>query len=321
MEICWNLTHCCPFSCKICMVNPINVSDDNKLAVQSKLQKSGMCLTFDDKTRILKDIASNFDKIKIDFAGGDPLLFKENLEIIEMASNYFGPENIEVSTTGYCIEEGMLDSLVGRISKLDFTLDTVFPKMESARGDRYSQININAIKLSIKKGMPVTVSTVLKKDNMNKENLKEISEFLIANKVSNWFLLRFRPLGRGVNHKSLEPSEEEYKKALDYCFSLKQKDGPKIGIHHTFYELMGIMSRNESCKVGSKLTILSDGTVISCCWAFNDRGRPLNDMFVLGKLPETKFREILNSKKLEEIKKIPACRVDYFVNKRDVMSH
>lgn len=314
MEICWNLTHCCPFTCKICMVNPVNVNDSNKLIVQSKLQKSGKCLTLADKIKIISDIASNFDKIKIDFAGGDPLLFKENLEIVKVASNYWGSEKIEISTTGYCITNGILDFLKDKVSKLDFTLDTIFPRLESSRGNRYSKINMGAIKLTVKKGIPVTVSTVLKKDNIDKDNLNDIYNFLIRNAVSSWFLLRYRPLGRGYSYRSLLPSEDEYKEALNYCLLLRQANGPQINIHHTFYDLMNIMSKDEACKIGSKLTILSDGTVISCCWAFNHYGRPLNDLFVLGKLPTDKLKDVLNSEKLKAIKKIPACRVDYFAN-------
>jgi len=314
MEICWNLTHCCPFSCKICMVNPVNVNDDNKLIIRSRLEKSGKCLTHYDKIKIIKEIASSFGKVKIDFAGGDPLLFKEDFEIIKLASNFFGAENIEISATGYPINKKILNFLKDKVSKLDFTLDTVFPRLESSRGDRYSKINTKAIILTRKKGLEVTVSTVLKKDNIDKKNLNEIYHFLLKNRIANWHLMRFRPLGRGSKYKSLMPSEKEYKEALNYCLSLKRKNGPIINIHHTFYNLMNIMSKNKACKIGNKFTILSDGTVISCCWAFNRWGRPLDDKFVLGKLPQDNLEEIIKSDKLKKIKKIPACRVDYFLN-------
>jgi len=313
MEICWNLTHCCPFSCKICMVNPVKINDNNKYAIDSKLINSGISLALQDKIKILKDVTLNFNRVKIDFAGGDPLLYEDNLEIIKMASEYFGPENIEISTTGYCITDKILDFLKDKISRLDFTLDTIDNRHENFRSNKYRILNIRAIKLVKKRGIPITVSTVLRKGNMDNENLNSIYKFLTENNISNWFLIRYRPVGRGSQYKSLEPSEIEYKKALDYCFSLQKNIGPKIAIHHTFNELMGIMTMNDSCKIGNKFTILSDGTVISCCWAFNQKGRPLNDMFVLGKLPKDKFETILNSNKLKKIRKIKACRVDNFL--------
>ncbi|MCX6803504.1 MAG: radical SAM protein [Candidatus Diapherotrites archaeon] len=316
MEICWNLVHCCPFSCKICMVNPATVNNANKDLLNSKLQKSGQCLNHKEKLEVLADIAKSFKEIKLDFSGGDPLLLKKDLEVIKLASDYFGAKNIELSVTGACITEELLDFLKDKVSEIDFTLDTLYPRLESTREAEYSKASIRAIKLTCSKNIPVTVATVLKKDNLSKENINELYKFLEENSVQNWFLLRFRPVGRGAKFKFLEPSENEYKAVLEYCLKLGKEGSVKVTLHHTFYDLMGIEKKDRACKIGNKLIILADGTVLSCGWAFNSLGRPLNDEFALGKLPEDKLKDILNSVKINSIKKYPACRVDYFLNNR-----
>jgi len=313
MEICWGLTLCCSFNCTLCMVNAVAVTDKNKEKISAQLEKVGRTLTYASKLNVLEDIATNFKEVKITFSGGDPLLFEKDLEIIGRASTLFGAKNIKLCTTGACINQNNLDFLKGKISGLEFTLDTIYPRLESTRGPEYSKVNLPVIKLVVENGIPVTVSTVLKKDNISKENIDEIYNFVVENKVRKWDLLQFRPAGRGAKQKHLVPYGDKYKKILEYCMTLEKKNGLIIELHHVFYPIMGIKTKEAVCKIGRNLTILADGTVVSCRLAFNQYGRPVDDAFVLGKLPKDTLKSILSSIKLESIKKYPACRADYFM--------
>ena len=82
IDVVYNLTRFCNWDCKDCCINAIKSSAIDK---KTDLQASGKELVKSDKLNIIKDLADN--NCNIDFSGGNPLLYKEDMEIIEYAVN------------------------------------------------------------------------------------------------------------------------------------------------------------------------------------------------------------------------------------------
>jgi radical SAM protein with 4Fe4S-binding SPASM domain len=77
------------------------------------------------------------------------------------------------------------------------------------------------------------------------------------------------------------------------------------------------LKSNPCQAVINQLGILPDGTVLACPWALNEKGEPLHEIFVLGKVPEDKIETIIKSEKAKEwIKRAitkPPCRTLAFI--------
>lgn len=73
IKVVWNLTNKCPFRCAICAANA-NLREEKKI----------------NKIRILKSIISvGRNNVCIDFSGGDPLLDRKDIDLIDLFDNYF----------------------------------------------------------------------------------------------------------------------------------------------------------------------------------------------------------------------------------------
>lgn len=300
MNIIWNLTRACPYNCKICSVCAVTVKDINKKNTKKQLERTKGELNFSAKKDILIELAKYFDSLSIDFSGGDPLFFEEDCKLIKQALDL--EIDCEISATGHNLTKEKLRSFNGKLSRVEFTLDIVPHKVESTRQQIYHLMNIQGIRRCLEENIPTRVCTVLKKDNIAKDDLAKLYELLSDLKVKEWELIRFYPCGRGHKLNNLAPTEQQYTQVIKYCLSLQRKNGPKIEMQHSFYNILknlGLKARN--CEaVSNQIGILPDGTVLACPWALNEKGEPLENSFVLGKMPKQKIKEIMNTEKAKK---------------------
>jgi len=98
-NIVWNLTRLCPFRCTFCCVSATYVYgfqqiypiDDSTPVIEGEL-------SFNQQVEVLAGLdPSGF---RIDFSGGDVLINPRNIDLILIASDKFGAENIGLSIPG-----------------------------------------------------------------------------------------------------------------------------------------------------------------------------------------------------------------------------
>lgn len=304
LDIIWNLTRVCPYSCKICCVNAIYAKDPKKQIEARKGQiRIGREIEYSKNLEILSKIKEYSNNISIDFSGGDPLIFEENLILIDTASKLFDKEKIRVSGTGYDINNSKVN-LLKKIGGIEFTVDKPPYEEDIIRTKEYNQNSIESLEKCLSEGVNCGVSTVIRKDNIYNQTYKRLFTFLKKYSLNVLHLLRLHPAGRAEKYRELIPKKEDYN-----LFFAQLDDNKGKGLHHSF--------RGE-CQAGKDMIgILPNGDVLSCCWALNRKGNPINHQFVLGNLIKQNLREILNSEKALFWKenKYTGCMTDLHLNK------
>ncbi len=148
VDIIWNMSLVCPWDCSICCVDAVHVTNQNGLIhlrseglkktdtipfsnnhktiydqAMSFRQRQGLELDFKGKIRVLDNLDGFLPKI--DFSGGDPLAASENLEIMKIASNRFGRQQITLTATGAGLARYDTTEIASLIGELNFTYDSV----------------------------------------------------------------------------------------------------------------------------------------------------------------------------------------------------
>ena len=301
MDVIWNLTKACPWDCAICCVSGFHVCNTTKHIIQATQKERGEELTMAEKLEVLKTLANR--GFEVDFSGGDPLYYDEDFQIVEQATRWMPAIKIEVSTTGSRITDTKID-LLKKVGVAEFTLDNL-PEMENTCRPRgYNLASMVAMEKCVTAGVKTRAVTVLYATTISEENLGYIYHWLCENRIPEWELLRFYPVGRASKIAKLTPSNIEYLNAMKFLRGLH-------GFTQIFFQHSLRMLENLSkCPaVSDSIGILPDGQVTACAWAIDNNCRPL-EKFRLGKLPEDDLDEIIDNarKILEYSKKTKFCR-------------
>jgi MoaA/NifB/PqqE/SkfB family radical SAM enzyme len=98
MDVIWNLTRVCPWDCAICCVAALHARGRSKPCLTKRPNGQGTELSLAEKMWVLRDLCDEgFD---IDFSGGDPLYYNEDLQVVEQATMWLPQSKISVSMTG-----------------------------------------------------------------------------------------------------------------------------------------------------------------------------------------------------------------------------
>ncbi|ABP66735.1 Radical SAM domain protein [Caldicellulosiruptor saccharolyticus DSM 8903] len=294
MKVIWNLTRLCNWNCVICCVDAVHVSNKQIPEIQKRLILNGKELTFEEKVKIVNDLY-NSGINSIDFSGGNLLLINDNIKLLQYAASKFSKDCLSISIPGNNLNFELICNLKDYVSKVEFTLDNVEGDKDGSRPNGFVELAKNAIKLCVKENITVCVSTVLKKSNVSPKNLSKIYYFLIENGVEEWEILRFYQVGRAANIYALNPDDSELKEAIKYIDELKKENIIQISYQHS---LKNKIHGNVKCNALShSIGIFADGTVSACAWALGYNGRPIDENFVLGKMPEQSLKDIIESDK------------------------
>lgn len=95
MDVIWNLTRACPWDCEICSVSAIHVCSTTAESIYLAEKDNKRELTLDEKLSVLRVLVNN--NFEIDFSGGDPLYYDEDLRIVEQATRWLPPSKIVIS--------------------------------------------------------------------------------------------------------------------------------------------------------------------------------------------------------------------------------
>lgn len=278
----WNITQACPWNCSFCCINAYYLPVFSE-AVGSELEgikKKKIELSLEDKLRIVDNLdMPNFD---IDVSGGEPLLFSENVGIIERLSKKFGRNNISITTTGRGLALVDKDTLKEIVGEVGFTYD--FPyEPNSLRPKGYNSSNLEQIKQVVKIGGMRTMAQIpLTKLNVDEGIIRDVYRNLSHAKVERLHLMKFFPVGRGAHRLDLSLTDQEYQTAIKMYKKMESPEGPRVYVQTAL---------RDSDKNSSHFNITFRGLLLSDPWAYNHHGEPL-DEFILSDLRYQKFSEI-----------------------------
>jgi len=285
MDVIWNLTKACPWDCEICSVSAIHVCPTIEESVYSGEKDSKKELTLYEKLSVLRILVNN--NFEIDFSGGDPLYYDEDLRVVEQATRWLPKSKIVISMTGSKITSSKIN-LLKKVSIVEFTVDNFLDGKNPFRPRGYNRASFLAMKMCVESGVSVRAVTVLYSYTISKTNLRNIYNWLSENGVLEWELLRFYPVGRASRFLKLIPSYSKYLEMME--FLCKLNGSTKIFFQHS----LNMLEKNGTCPaIKESIGILPGGEVVLCPWAMDCNTKPLKG-FELGKLPDDDLDGIIS---------------------------
>lgn len=157
------------------------------------------------------DLVNLMGKMKvflISFSGGEPMLYPGIDELVERAAQTGMRTTLD--TNGYLLTEERLAELI------DLGLQGVYVSLHAPTASLHDRISgmdglfdrvVNAMKISLDKGLEVQASTIL--SQMNKDVIEDMMYFFHDLGVHRVSLMNFIPLGRGAEnaHLILKPED------------------------------------------------------------------------------------------------------------------
>lgn len=278
----WNITQACPWACSFCCINAYYFPFSTELLETEldKIKRKGIELSLEDKLRIVNNLDTS--NLEIDVSGGEPLLFKENVDIIAELTRKFGRDNISITTTSRGLDLVSLDTLKEIVGEVGFTYD--FPyESDSLRPKGYNSSNLDSIKKVVEIGIKTMAQIPLTRLNTSRKIITDIYGNLAITRVNNLHLMKFFPVGRGAHRLDLSLKDDEYQTAIELYKELEQPHGPKVHIQTAL--------KKDSLEINSSFNITSKGLLLSDPWVYDSCGKPIRE-FILGDLKYQKFSEI-----------------------------
>ncbi len=289
MSVIWDVTRWCPWDCQICCMGA--VSDP-----MCKLQE----LSLEEKEEVLEQLAElkAEREVRLDMSGGEIMMDKAHLKLIQRAAELLGSEKIGISTSGINIDTATAEILAKCTHDVELTLDCLPGKAYELRKDGYHKNAAIAIDILKKAGVHVGVQTVLCKKNNTQEEMEKLLRWLCLHDVDEWSILRFFPVGRGADYEQEQLSEEECGRAVEMIRSIHKVFPGKKPALDFHYLMPGHEKSTSQCRcVKKSIGILPDGTVTACFWALDRNMAVREDKYRLGNIVDKPLQDILQNDK------------------------
>lgn len=211
-SICWNITNKCNDNCKFCYRDTL--SED---------------LDFKSNKKILDNIISSGVK-KVTFAGGEPLMYKNTLDLIKYAK-----ENgiiTSLTTNNILLSEQLLYKLEKYLDCITLSLDANSSELQTMMTRNKNHFNnvIHILEFIRRNNlsMKVKINTVVSK--INKAEVKNMIELVEYYNIYRWKLFQFVPL-RGSAYKNKDKfyiTDEEFFTVKDEILKKQDFNDKKI---------------------------------------------------------------------------------------------
>lgn len=338
LDIIWNITLVCPWDCEFCCTDAVHVTSQNNniIARESSLRKvstideharqkfkekypevkptkfdlallsrqiSGKEPTYEQKISIINNLKGH--KIKIDFAGGDPLACHENYLVIKEASRVFGKGSISITSTGAFIKKYGAEDIASIIGEYEFTYDEPSQTHQESRPSGYNTSNLKVATDFAKLGIRTKAQLPIHAGNMTKERIDKIYQDLCSRNINHLLLMRTFPVGRGKEYlRTHKITRHQTVETIQHFMNIEDKNKTKIRLQCALKHLYEHNSRDNPCDLmHESFGINFRGELLLSAWANNAEGLPLSDNFVLGNLCTQSFEEIARSEKFQRYKK------------------
>lgn len=306
-SIIWNLTRACGWNCSFCCMSAkhrkgmgyINGDNDKDAHFEEEL-------SFHEKQQVIDQLKKG--DFRLDLSGGDLLIDPLNIDLILYASEKLGRENVGISVTGAFITEDIVNKLSGKIKDVEISMDYVPFEHYRTRPVGYHEYAGNATDMLRAAGIPVGIQTVLTRDNLDRNMIRRLYNWLLEHDVNEWSLLRFFPSGRGKMFRDIEPTYQEYCEIVSFIKDLTKENKIKISFQ---YLLPNHEGYTLDCRaVRKSIGILPNGLVTGCFWGLDEKNQVTDKSFELGKVPEMNIYDILkNDKSKKWLENGCTCRI------------
>lgn len=344
VDIIWNMTLVCPWNCAICCVDAVEVKK-NKGLIQLRSdaltkveqitpdpskgslfdqalalrQHRGLELDFAGKMRVLDHLQSFLPKI--DVSGGDPLSVTENLQVMKIAAQRFGKEQITLTATGAGLARCNPAEIAPFIGELNFTYDNITVDGNPNRPAGYANGNLRKAAQFVAAGVKTRAECPLSAQNLSEEVLRRLYLNLHQAGIDQLLLMRLFPVGRGTFRATEVPTPAEYRQAIQLLRQLEADLGhPKLKLQCAlkFFDRQD-MKENPCDLLRESFGLMSDGTLLASPWAIGGHGKPLDEVWVLGNLANTPLADLLASPKAQEFaqrlnENFGHCKIFSFLN-------
>ena len=250
----WDITYACNLRCKHCYANAGRPLSDELDTQEAK--------------RVI-DVLDRAGVVSIAWSGGEPLVRPDIFEL----SKYAADKGIYVAmaTNGTLITEEVADKLrASGVKFLQISLDGADAKThDEFRGvpGAWSRA-VRGIKIAVKKGFFVNVSTTVTRYNL--KEIPRLIEFCDSLGVKWFMMYNFVPTGRGVFIQEQDISAEEREELLRLLWrKLRDRSGMRVQVLSTAPQFARIALEEEgenvllpthfyNARLGSKLSSLAD---------------------------------------------------------------
>lgn len=178
-----SITDRCNLRCRYC------APEDFKCLPMSEL------LTFEEIQRIVK-LAAGLGISKIKLTGGEPLVRRGVISLVEMITSVEGIESVTMTSNGVLLKDYAADLKLAGLDSINVSIDTLDAKeFEKITGFDELQQVIDGIKEAVKAGLNVKLNTVVREE-LKKETILNLVEFADDLGVSIRFI-EMMPIGEG----------------------------------------------------------------------------------------------------------------------------
>jgi len=293
----WDITYRCNLKCKHCLVSSNEQNYDELSLIEVK--------------KIIDQLAE-MKVFNIYFLGGEPLVRKDFLEILEYATHK--KIGVSFSTNGVLVDDQLIAKLAEiKIFGVQVSLDGLKETHNKIRGLKSVYQNAKqAIKKLIESGINVSVSMTVSKINLHE--IKPLIKEMISLGVAAFKAIPFLPVGRGKESIALMLSHVEMKEYAKSLVKYKEefKDKIQISAEQTYNWLVdGTIPEsfstkdqavNFSCSAGSQSIVISPTGLVFPCHFLHG--------FIAGDLRKETLREIwFNSEELGKFRNINRNRL------------
>ena len=265
------------------------------------LVSRGLELDIESKLSIVEQI-SRFPA-RLDFSGGDPLAVEENWQVLALASELLGKENVSLTATGAGIKTAEIPKLASLITEVNVTYAPTAIQDEAARPKAYVQSNLQFAKKLQQNGLKVRVEVPLTQKMCRDDVLKEIYEDSKLAGAHSILLMRLFPVGRGKDLTSEAPSPLDYTRAIQVFRKLEQEqNGPKVKLQCALRFLERKNLEANPCDLATNsFGIMPNGNLLLSPWALSTNGMPISKEWVIGSILEHGLGSLIGSQIVQDI--------------------
>lgn len=318
VDVIWNITRLCPWDCTVCCVDAHEVTSTRRtIRLRSKgldltvervkgqgvsrmalaeLQRRRLELDFGGKCRVI-DHLQGFDA-RLDISGGDPLYVPETMETMAYACERIGRDRITLTTTGPGLHRHHVHEVAQYIGELNFTYDAPHGRADVTRPEGYAKANLRRAAEYSRHGVKTRAECPLSSFNVEPNVLRQIYGDLHEAGIDKLLVMRLFPVGRGIDFVGAIPTRSQYRTAIHALRELENAFGsPKLRLQCALrhFDDPGASTANPCDLVHESFGLMPDGTLLASAWAYDSRGDPLGDEWVLGNLAASPMSEILAS--------------------------
>ncbi len=239
----WNLTFRCPYQCLYCGSREVNIKELDTSEIVERL-------------KILYKIGVRW----ITFGGGEPLIKKDIMKILEVAkSTGF---NVFLSSTGINIEK--MDGIEKYVDHINLSFDGPEEIHDKVRGEGSYKRLMQVVNFCKQKGIHISFLCVISKLNIS------TLDFVIETAKKGDVKVMFQPatlyLDSSLSPNPIAPDKEDYNRAMQWIIQKKKGGAP---IRNSIAGLKYLSNWPNPAKIWCSagrltFTIEPDGTVLSC---------------------------------------------------------